>query len=53
MLWEPFGLERRRLRGPERGVQSGDGLDHCAVRERGPLGCIPVLLGGWLYPVEC
>ena len=35
MLWEPFWLERRRLPGPERGGLSGEGLDHCAVRERG------------------
>ena len=35
MLWEPFRLERRRLPGPERGRPSGEGLDYCAVRERG------------------
>ena len=36
MSWEPFGLERRRLRHPKRGGRSGAGLDYCAVRERGP-----------------
>lgn len=35
-LQEPFGLERRRLRGPECGEPSGEGLDHRAVREREP-----------------
>ena len=36
MLWEPFGPERRWLRRPERGGQSGEGLDYCAVRKREP-----------------
>ena len=34
MLWEPFRLERRRLRGPTHDGPSGEGLDYCAVRER-------------------
>ena len=33
MLWEPFRLERRRLRPPERDGPSGEGTDYCAVRE--------------------
>ena len=34
MLWEPTRGLRRRLRGSERDVPSGEGLDYCAVRER-------------------
>ena len=33
MLWEPFGLERRRLRVTEREWLSGEGVDYCAVRQ--------------------
>ena len=35
MLWEPTRGLRRRLRGPEHDGPSGEGLDYCAVRERG------------------
>ena len=34
MLWQPFGLERRWLRVPERDGRSGEGLEYRAVRER-------------------
>jgi hypothetical protein len=33
MLWEPFGPERRRLLGLERGGPSGEGVDYRAIRE--------------------
>ena len=36
MLWEPTSGLRRRFRPTERGGLSGEGLDYCAVRERGP-----------------